>query len=67
VDGFYPTSRWETGELIRDQYDLPIPLDAPEGAYHVEVGLYQSQTGERLPVGGPHADRVVLDEIVIRP
>jgi hypothetical protein len=50
VDGFYPTTKWEVGEIVRDQYDLVIPPDAPPGQYRPEVGMYLAETGERLNV-----------------
>jgi hypothetical protein len=50
VDGFYPTSQWEEGEIVRDQYDIPISPDAPPGEYQLEVGMYLAETGERLLV-----------------
>jgi hypothetical protein len=50
VDGFYATTRWEPGEIVRDQYDLLIPSDVPPGEYQIEVGMYLAETGERLPV-----------------
>ncbi len=50
VDGFYPTTTWEAGEIVRDQYDLGISPDTPPGQYQIEVGMYLAETGERLPV-----------------
>jgi 4-amino-4-deoxy-L-arabinose transferase-like glycosyltransferase len=50
VDGFYPTSQWEEGEIVRDQYDIPISPDAPPDEYQIEVGMYLRETGERLLV-----------------
>ena len=42
------TTLWPPGEIIADNYGLPIhPATAP-GAYRVEVGLYDAQTGQRL-------------------
>jgi hypothetical protein len=58
VDDFHSTTKWKVGEIIRDQYDLTIPLDAPPGEYQIEVGMYVAGTGERLPVLG--ADGQVL-------
>ncbi len=70
VDGFYATTRWEQGEIIRDQYDLLISPDAPPGEYQIEVGMYLAETEERLPVVDPQigqvADRVLLDGIQIK-
>jgi len=52
VDGFYPTSWWDEGEIVRDQYNLVISPDAPLGEYWIEVGMYLAETGERLEVRG---------------
>ncbi len=52
VDGFYPTTQWEKGEIVRDQYNLVISPDAPPGEYQIEVGMYLAETGERLEVRG---------------
>ena len=71
VDGFYATTRWEKGEIVRDQYDLFIPPDVPPGEYRLEVGMYLAETGERLPVVDPptgqSADRVLVGGIQIKP
>ncbi len=48
VDGFYPTTEWEAGEIVRDQYDLTIAPEAPPGQYRLVVGMYLVETGERL-------------------
>jgi len=47
-DGFYPTSQWKAGEIVRDQYDILIAPEAPPGEYQIEVGMYLDETGERL-------------------
>jgi hypothetical protein len=51
-DGFYPTTLWTQGEIVRDQYDLMVSPDAPPGKYWLAVGMYQAETGERLEVCG---------------
>jgi len=48
VDGFYSTTKWEVGEIVRDQYDLTIPQDVALGEYRFKVGMYLVETGERL-------------------
>ena len=69
VDGFYPTTGWEMGEIVRDQYDILISPDAPPGEYQIEVGMYLAETGERLLVVDPQigqvADRILIDGIQI--
>jgi len=48
VDGFYPTTKWQTGEIVRDQYDVTIPKDIAPREYRFKVGMYLVETGERL-------------------
>jgi hypothetical protein len=61
-DWTYPTSWWETGEVVSDEIVLPL-TDVPAGAYRLYVGVY-SDDGGRLPVslGG---DRYELEEMTI--
>jgi len=69
VDGFYPTSRWEGGEIVRDQYDILISPEAPPGEYQIEVGMYLAETGKRLEVTGEEVplseDRILLGTVVL--
>ncbi|MCL4832915.1 MAG: glycosyltransferase family 39 protein [Caldilineaceae bacterium] len=46
----YPTSQWMAGEILNNPRTLQIPLTAPAGKYRVLVGLYDPETGVRLPV-----------------
>ncbi len=67
VDGFYPTTQWEKGEIVRDQYDLVVLPDTVPGEYWLEVGMYLAETGERLTVSddenGKSDTRILLQEI----
>jgi hypothetical protein len=68
VDGFYPTTKWEVGEIVRDQYDILISPDALPGKYQLEVGMYLADTGERLSVfqgDQETGNRVLLTEITV--
>ena len=47
---FYPTSSWDVGEIVIDQFTVPIPVDAPTGDYELAMGFYQWPTLERLPL-----------------
>ncbi len=69
--GTLPTSCWVKGEIIVDEYDIPIQPDAPPGQYVIEIGMYQLDTGQRLPIIGPEGqvivdDRVLLEEITVQ-
>ena len=41
----YPTTRWESGEVVRGQHDLPIPPEAPPGRYYVKAHLFPMDKG----------------------
>jgi hypothetical protein len=47
-DGESPTSSWELGEIVEDQYELQIDVEGPRNGYAVELGMYDPGTGERL-------------------
>lgn len=59
----YPTSSWDTGELVTDYFRIDLPGDAPPGEYSLIVGMYEAQTRQRLSAGaGSHID---LDKLNI--
>lgn len=51
VSGERPTSGWQAGEQVVDNHGLLIPHGTAPGDYTLIVGLYDAQTGQRLPVG----------------
>lgn len=54
----YPMTTWSVGEIVQNNYRLELdPVAAP--VQHIDVGLYNWQTGERLPVNGD--DKVTLE------
>ena len=64
--GVRPTTTWEAGEILADNYGVLIPPDTPPGDYRIEVGMYNLTTGARLPVsveGQPSGDRVLLGSV----
>jgi mannosyltransferase len=69
LGGTHPTTKWQLGEIVRDNYGLLVAPDTPPGEYLLEVGMYYLPTLERLPVldasGNVEADRVVLGRIVV--
>jgi hypothetical protein len=71
VRGSYPTTEWGAGQTIVDKYDIVVPPDAPVGQYKLEVGWYDTTTGQRLPLldetGQRQDERVLLyDRIVVK-
>jgi len=70
--GSFPTTLWQAGDAIADTYTLPLPETtyAPSLA-QLEVGLFDSATGQRLlvygPDGEPAGDNVRFQEIEVLP
>jgi hypothetical protein len=48
--GFYPTSFWDEGEVIRDEHSVSVDSSIPRGEYELVAGMYLLATGDRLPV-----------------
>ncbi|MBL7201440.1 MAG: glycosyltransferase family 39 protein [Anaerolineae bacterium] len=59
---------WESGDVLIQYHRLPLALDAPSGAYQLEVGLYTGIRMQRLAVydqGVPVADRLLLRPVEV--
>ncbi len=69
LEGDYPTSLWDEGEIVKDDYELVVEADLPAGKYQVEVGMYSLETMERLPLLGEDGetvgDRILLGEVYV--
>jgi hypothetical protein len=48
--GWYPTSLWQPGELVRDDYAVRLDPTASPGEYRLVMGMYDSGTSQRVPV-----------------
>lgn len=48
--GRYPTSFWDTGETIQDDYVLKLPDGKLPPDASIELGMYRAEDGARLPV-----------------
>jgi len=70
ADGFYLTTEWKEGEVIRDQHSIAIPPEAPAGEYQLEVGMYDWASGVRLALvdrdGDVIRDKVLFEKIKVR-
>ncbi len=58
LPGVYPTSHWRAGQHIRSGFSLEIV----DGVAQVAIGLYDPDSGARVPVllDGARADRLLL-------
>lgn len=48
--GLWRPIRWNPGFFLRDEYKLPIDPATPPGTYHLEVGLYDFESGKSYGV-----------------
>jgi len=49
----YQTPGWQPGETIIQTFDLSFPAEMPPGLYTLNVGIYESPVGPRIPLTGP--------------
>lgn len=63
-NGRLPTSMWLPGEIVADSHPLALP---GTGRYALAVGVYDWQTGQRLPVTDTSGERLADDQATIIP
>jgi hypothetical protein len=68
-NGWFPTTVWQTGDMIPDTHTLRIPSELPPGEYRLWAGLYRASDGTRIAVqedGAPLPNALVpLGELQI--
>jgi hypothetical protein len=64
IYGQWPTSHWLPGQKFVDKFVIPVRDVAPNGDYVVLVGLYDLNTGQRIPVTSD-GERVPDDAIAL--
>ncbi len=66
--GLRPTYTWASGEVVVDEMRFAVAPETPPGPHQLEVGMYLTASGTRLPVtdavGNPQGDRVLLPSII---
>jgi 4-amino-4-deoxy-L-arabinose transferase-like glycosyltransferase len=69
-DGYnYSPQYVQPGDIIAQVHFIPIPADFSEGQYRLQLGLYHSLTGDRIPVtidGQPLSDRLWLQTVEVK-
>jgi hypothetical protein len=61
---------WRPGNIVLEDYVLPVPNDLPPGRYNLATGIYRAPDGPRLPVRAsdlPHSvDDAALGAIDVK-
>ena len=68
VGGARPTTTWNEGEILADNYGVLVLPATPPGEHQLEIGMYNLETGERLAVsrnGEALGDHIVLEPIEV--
>jgi mannosyltransferase len=60
-----PTTSWLEGEVLIDEYSINVKPDAAPGEYHLEIGMYDAATGQRLPAYSEEQQRLMGDCILL--
>lgn len=70
LDDVYPTSLWEQGQIIREEFEVEVPLDSPERKYALWVSV-QNGPDSLAPEGhkfnADSLNRVLVGHVDIRP
>ena len=63
LDGDYPTSRWDEGDIVRDISHFLVPVDLPAGKYGLRLQVLDPSTGEALMVVETGHDSVPIGSL----
>jgi hypothetical protein len=63
--GWFPSLIWAAGDVIRDEHKLELPPDTPARACELSSGLYNFDTGDRLPATDASGQRLADDRVVL--
>lgn len=61
----YPLNAWQSGEIIRETYALPVPAGAAAGEYRIALGIYTWPDLIRLTVPGNPDNVAVLAPVYV--
>ncbi len=69
--GRFPTSSWVAGQVLSDVHHLSLPVTAPAGKYALYTGMYQAESGLRVPLRDERGNllpdaRVLLSNLAVR-
>jgi hypothetical protein len=67
-----PSKRWQSELYVRDEHRLQLPNEMPTIAYALRAGLYDRETGRRLPIvpkqgAGQEGDTIFLQQVHVLP
>jgi hypothetical protein len=67
--GLYPTSQWDVGQIVKEEYYVLVPRTVEPGSYHARIRVYgeaseaaTSAVGDEAPGQAHLVDRAILVE-----
>jgi hypothetical protein len=64
-DGSYPTTNWAEGEMVRDTFQLQVPVNLEPGTYTLRIGWYDTNTQDGLSLQDG-SDRLELTQFQVQ-
>jgi hypothetical protein len=65
IYGVRPTPSWRAGEAIEDSYDLLLGDGFAPGVYGLSLGMYDAESGLRVPAYGEDGQRLLEDRVTL--
>lgn len=62
-EGIFPPTRWDAGIIVDDDYAIAVAPETPPGEYRLVVGMYDWQSGERLPLFDTEGKALPNDQV----
>ncbi|MEJ2559473.1 MAG: hypothetical protein P8186_25315, partial [Anaerolineae bacterium] len=62
-----PTSTWDTAHYVRDEHFIRVPPNVPPVRFSLRAGLYNPDTGQRLPLAGGEGNTITLQPVQVTP
>jgi hypothetical protein len=62
-----PTSTWDTAHYVRDEHFIRVPPNVPPVHFSLRAGLYDPDTGQRLPFAAGEGNTITLQPIQVTP
>jgi len=63
--GAFRTAEWLPGDIVRDEHPLTLPSSIPLSDLTLEVGLYELESGQRLPVFTSDGQHIEGDQVFL--
>jgi hypothetical protein len=56
---------WDPGEIVLDTRSIQLSSDLEPGQYTLRIGVYEGDTGQRLPLANKAQDFVEVRDFIV--